>query len=197
MAALPTLATLADLKHSKVVFDDEDTAQVMLSRASAAVRDAAGTTITKATSTIRIATEASRRIELPGSPVRGINSVHLDGERVTFWYLLGSELWRDVPWQVQGAPPSVLEITYVHGHDVVPADIKSLVCSLTAAGLRAAEQGYDPARGLTYERIGDYQYGRVTGSDELLDPFQLPTATRQQLRKRFGTTRTFVTGSVR
>lgn len=113
------LATLADLTNSHVAFDDDEQALVMLERASAAIRDAAG---------------------------------------------------------------SLINVRFPR----VPADIVSLTCSLAAAGLAAAEGGYDPQRGLSYERFGDYQYGKTSGDGELLDPFQLPERTCRRLRKRFG-----------
>ena len=197
MAELPTLATLADLQASRVAYDDDSIALVMLERASAAIRDAAGTTITRATSTIRFATERSMMVELPVKIVTQIHQVLLNGEPVTDYRHIAGGLWLTRLWHETGATPGVIEVTLTHGLPTVPADIISLTCSLAAAGLAAAAGGYDPGRGITYERIGDYQYGKANGASELLDPFQLPDATRKALRKRFSGTRPYVIGSHR
>ena len=195
---LKPLANLKDLAAFNVDYDDETQARIALDAASSSIRNAAASVITKTTSTVQFATEASRRLELPARPVWAVKRVLLDGLLVAGWRLVGSHLWRDEPWQHAGDTPSVVEVTFTHGLAAVPSDIIALTCSLTAAGIAAMREGYDPKRGISYERIGDYQYGMTTGDQELLDPFQLPDATAQALAKRFrARSRTQVTGSVR
>lgn len=191
------LATTADLQDSKVDVSDGVAIAALLARASDAVRDAAGSSITRQTSAVTITTEASRRIELPARPVHAVLSVELDGIPVTDWALRGSALWRTTLWHHPSGIPSLLTVEFDHGWDEVPADVVSLVCSLVAAGLRAVEDGYDPKRGMSYERIDDYQYGMQSGDQEIIDPFELPERTKTALRRRFGPTRSIVSGSVR
>lgn len=194
--ALTPLAAVADLTARGIDTSDTDRINALLASASSAVRDAAGSAISRETSTVTLWTEASRRIELPARPVASVASVTLDGVAVTDYRLRGSALWRDCYWQLPHDTPGELEVTFTHGYATVPADIVDLVCSLVAAGLAAAEEAYDPKRGKSYERIDDYQYGMQTGGDELVSPMELPERTRAWLRSRFGTGST-VMGTVR
>ncbi|GAB3166625.1 hypothetical protein GCM10027059_25860 [Myceligenerans halotolerans] len=194
--ALTPLAAVADLQARGIDTSDTDRIDALLDEASSAVRDAAGSAISRSTSTVTLWTEASRRIELPARPVQAVATVTLDGVAVTDYKLRGSALWRDCYWQQPDKTPGELVVTFTHGYDPVPADIVGLVCSLVAAGLASADDGYDPKRGKSYERIDDYQYGMQTGDDELVSPMELPDRTRTWLRARFGTGST-VMGTVR
>ncbi len=197
--ALEPLAGVADLRARRIDTTDADRTQTLLTAASASIRDAAGCSITRATSTVRLWTEASRRIELPARPVHTVTAVVLDDVPVTNYKLRGSSLWRDTYWQHPGAIPAELVVTFDHGWDDVPQDIVDLCCSLVAAGLAAAanESGaYNPGRGIAYERVDDYQYGKTQGQDEIISPMELPERTRQALRTRFGTVGAVV-GTVR
>jgi hypothetical protein len=67
--ALAPLAEVASLEARGI--DTSNTARLyeLLDAASSAVRDAAGSAISRSTSTVTLWTEASRRIELPARPV--------------------------------------------------------------------------------------------------------------------------------
>lgn len=184
--ALAPLATEADLAALKIDTSDAATTVLLLASASSAVRDAAGVPISRKTSVATLLTETSRRIELPGRPVHTVSSVLLDGVAIDDYRLRGSGLWRlGCYWQLPGDIPGEVTVTMDHGYTEVPADIVTLVCSLVAGGLAAVENGYDPKRGMSYERIDDYQYGMQTGDDEIVDPFELPKRTKASLRARF------------
>jgi len=191
------LATVADLSaYTTVPSDKVDLADRLLASVSAAVREAAESTITRETSTITLWTEASRRIELPGGPVRSVDSVTLDGAPVTDWVLRGSSLWREAPWQRYGDMPHELVVTYDHGLDEAPEDVVQLVCMLVSAGL-AVDGEFGEDRGLASERIDDWQRSLTQGDAEIIDPTELPARTRDMLRDRFGGGRVRVVGTIR
>jgi len=192
--ALAPLASAADLTDRGITVTAGVTAQ--LAAASAAVRDAAGCSITRQVSTVTLWTEASRRIELPARPVRGVTSVTLDGVVLTDWHLRGSSLWRVTPWQAQGNIPSELVVTFDHGYDAVPADVVDLVCSIVGAGLASIAEGFKAHTGTEYESIDDYRTGYTKGADAVVSVMELPDRTKAALRKRFGSGGAMVVGTV-
>lgn len=189
--AIEPLATVADLADLGISVDDPTLAHSLLASVSADVREAAGSLITVATSTVEIATEASRRVELPARPVRDVSDVELDGaplvEGVDYVAHSGC-LWRlgGRPWHRYGDIPSVLKVTFTHGYDVVPADVVRTVCMYVAAGLAAAKDEFSGNRGLQYVGVDDYREGYLSGSDEVVDPAELTERTKRNLRARFG-----------
>lgn len=194
--ALSPLADTDDLTARGIDTTNASRVAALLNAASAAIRDAAGCAISRVTATVTLWTEPSRRIELPAKPVQSVSSVVLDGVPVTDYKLRGSGLWLNGYWQMPGDIPGELVVTFDSGYDPVPDDVVDLCCSLVAGGLAAAEDGYDPKRGMGYERIDDYQYGMATGDDEVVSPMELPESTRAWLRGRFAGGATVV-GTVR
>lgn len=203
MTALEPLATAADLSARGIPVDETDpdpTIAALLDAASAAVRDAAGSPISKVESTVTIAGEPSVRLDLPSRPVISVSAVSVDGVALTEgvdYVLRGDALWRlRGPWATRGAVPPQVEVTFEHGLPEVPADIVDLVCALVAGGLAAREDGYDQHRSLTYEAIDDYRRGFQQGDAGPVSPMELPARTRRWLRTRFGSGAAVV-GSVR
>jgi hypothetical protein len=187
--ALAPLAAKADLDARGIDTSDWSRSSALLASASSAVREAAGSQITKTTSTVTIWTEPTRRLDLPSRPVHSVTSVTLDGVVLVQdvdYFVRGSGLWRNCYWQGRNEVPGEVVVTFTHGLDEVPADLVDLVCSLVAAGTVAAEDGYDPKRGVTNERVDDYAQGRATGADEVVSPMLLPERTQAWLRNRFG-----------
>lgn len=181
------LATVDDLTARGIDTSDTDAVSAFLAAASAAVRNAAGSTITRQESAVTLWTEPSRRIELPARPVHGVSVVELDGEPVTDWVLRGSSLWRECRWQCPGAVPSELAVTFDHGFDEVPADVVDLVCSMVGSALAAADGGgYASTTGKTYESIDDYRVGFTVGADAVASVMEVPPRTAKSLRRRFG-----------
>lgn len=199
--ALEPLATVADLAALGIDTDDADLVDSLLISVSAAVREAAGVPIIRTASTVSLATEASRRIELPGAPIRSVTAVSLDGAPLTEGvdYVVRSGcLWRlGQPWHRHDEVPSELTVTYEHGFDEVPADIVRTVCLYVAAGINAAKDGFEGHRGLQYMSIDDYREGYLSGTDEVVDPAELTERTKADLRARFGGSGPLVIGSVR
>ena len=190
--ALPTLATIADLESRGVTVDpaEETAVAVFLETASAIIRDAAGSPISRTTGTITLAGTEGTRLHLPAGPVTVVSSVELDGSAVTDYRLTNGALWRSCGWQT-GCEPSEVAVTYTHGYDPVPADVVDLTCRLTARQLVALRDSGDGTgladRVLMQERIGDYSVMFANGStDQSFSDVELPAYMRARLFARFG-----------
>lgn len=194
--ALTPLAGMPDLlAHAPAGFSpDISKALAKLDAASDAVRDAAGSPITQAESTVRIvAAGCGSWLDLPGKPVVSVSSVTIEGEPVTGWRLLGSRLYRAGEW-AHGGPVEV-QVTMVHGFAEAPADVVALVCDfaiaalLNESGARAGvtSQGYS---------IDDYRENLAfdQGPHGTSSVIEIPAGTRAMLRQRFGAA-AFVTGA--
>lgn len=194
--ALTPLAGVPDLlAHAPAGFSpDMSKALAKLDAASDAVRDAAGSPITQAESTVRIvAAGCGSWLDLPGKPVVSVSSVTIEGEPVTGWRLLGSRLYRAGEW-AHGGPVEV-QVTMVHGFAEAPADVVALVCDfaiaalLNESGARAGvtSQGYS---------IDDYRENLAfdQGPHGTSSVIEIPAGTRAMLRQRFGAA-AFVTGA--
>jgi len=194
--ALTPLAGMPDLlAHAPAGFSpDMSKAWAKLDAASDAVRDAAGSPITQAESTVRIvAAGCGSWLDLPGKPVVSVSSVTIEGEPVTGWRLLGSRLYRAGEW-AHGGPVEV-QVTMVHGFAEAPADVVALVCDfaiaalLNESGARAGvtSQGYS---------IDDYRENLAfdQGPHGTSSVIEIPAGTRAMLRQRFGAA-AFVTGA--
>lgn len=194
--ALTPLAGMPDLlAHAPAGFSpDMSGALAKLDAASDAVRDAAGSPITQAESTVRIvAAGCGSWLDLPGKPVVSVSSVTIEGEPVTGWRLLGSRLYRAGEW-AHGGPVEV-QVTMVHGFAEAPADVVALVCDfaiaalLNESGARAGvtSQGYS---------IDDYRENLAfdQGPHGTSSVIEIPAGTRAMLRQRFGAA-AFVTGA--
>lgn len=191
--ALAPLADAAKLGLRGV--DTANTARVseMLAVASAAVRGAAGSPISETTSTVVLTgIWDGTHVPIPGPPIQSVATVTLDETALTDWKLDNGRLWRRCGWS-RCDEPSELEITYTHGLTEVPADIADLVCSLAAAGLNAALEGYAARTGVIAERIDDYSVQYAQGAEAVATVMELPRSTRRWLRARFGANTGMVT----
>lgn len=187
--ALAPLATVADLEARGLTVDVSETAVVgvYLGVASAAVREAAGTAISRTTSTLTVEGGAGQWLTLPGVPIVSVDAVTVDGRTVTDWRLRSGRLWRAAGWT--GCEPSEIEVTYTHGLVDVPEDIVDLVCRMAAAALvayRAEDGGAGLAatKEVTSERLGDWAV--TYGADGRITEMDLPGYWRERLAARFG-----------
>ncbi len=185
MALLP-LATPADLATRGVDVTNTDLALEMLAAASDAVRDAAGAPISRVTSTATLEGGRERRLRLPAGPVHEVTAVLLDGEPVTDWRLVSGSLWRASGWA--RLEPVLVDVTYDHGYDPVPADIVELVCDFATAGILNAGTGSHAGLTGDSERIDDYSHWRqfAAGDEATASAMEVPAGTRAMLRRRFG-----------
>lgn len=180
------LATVADLTARGV--DTSGTVWLdFLAAAQSEVRDAAGVPITRETFTAMLPGRCEQWLRLPGQPVVSVSTVLLDSTAVTDWKLVGGDLWRCDGWLARIDQPSVVTVTVTGGLLVVPPDIVDLVCSLVGLAVSNAAGGTYASRGdLTQMRIDDYSEGYASSSARTAGPLELPKATRDRLRARFG-----------
>lgn len=183
MADAP-LATLADMTARGVTVDpsEEGVVTTALATASAAVREAAGSPISRTTATVTLEGVPTSRLHLPGRPVVSVSSVAIDGVPVDDWRLVSDALWREDGW-CAGRGPSEVTVTYTCGLAAVPADIVDLVCRLAGQALVAHRSGDAMARAVSEERIGDYS---VTYADSETGTMTLSDFQRARLAARFG-----------
>ena len=187
--ALAPLATVDDLEARGLTVDPGEVGivNVYLGVASAAVREAAGTAITRTTSTLTLEGVPGQRLTLPGPPIVSVDAVAVDGRTVTDWRLRSERLWRAAGWS--GIEPSEVEVTYTHGLLSVPDDIIDLVCRAVAVAL-VAYRSEDGGTGLaadkeiTSERLGDWSV--TYGADGRVTEMELTQAWRDRLAARFG-----------
>lgn len=181
---LAPLATVADIAARGVTVDPSEVTVVntYLAVASTIVRDAAGSPISAAVSSIALEGDSATRLRLPGQPVTAVSDVAVDGVAVTDYRLTNGALWRSCGWSGACAP-AVVELTMTHGLDSVPADIVDLVCRLAVQALIAFRNGDLAPRQVDSERIGDYA---VTFSDAETGTMSLSDFQRNRLAARFG-----------
>lgn len=197
--ALTPLATTADLTARGIETSETGKVDAFLQSASDEIRHAAGVPITQETVTIEIPGVCDQWLHLPGQPVTSVSSVEIDGEAVTDYKLVGGHLWRRKGWQdastdsaffgvVWAWEPVNVTVALTGGLTEVPTDIVDLVCAMVGHALAESDDGGYASRGdLTSARIDDYseQYAG-TATTKLAGPMELPEATRQRLRARFG-----------
>lgn len=180
------LATVDNLVDRGIDVSDLTLANTMLEVASALVRGAAGSPISRETSTIRYTGwQSERYLRLAGLPVVSVSTVLVDGTAVTDWRLADGRLWRRGGWGVDDGPADV-DVTQVHGLLVVTADIVNLVCSYAAAGIAAAAEGFEAHAGKVAERIDDYSVQWAQGAESVASVMELPAGTRGWLSSQFG-----------
>lgn len=179
------LATRADLLARGINIPVGVDEQVFLEAASAAIRDAAGSPITRTIAKLQLPSTSEQWLSLSLSPVHAVSNVKIGNATVADFTFMGDRLWRAAGWQVT-AVPELVTADVDFGLTTAPDDIVDLCCSLAAAALAAVGEGYDPQRGLSNVRIDDYSESYFRGEDEIINPLALPTRTRDWLRSRFG-----------
>lgn len=106
-----------------------------------------------------------RELVLPAWPVVSVATVKLDGVAVaaTSYRRVGQSLFRELGW---GEPGGIVEVTYTHGYDPIPEDIRVVTLQMAARSLQ------NPL-GIRQEGIGSYSVtyagdGPGIGDDPLL-----------------------------
>ncbi|KUN99490.1 hypothetical protein AQJ84_11115 [Streptomyces resistomycificus] len=152
------MADLATLLGRTFTPEQEAQAQALLEQASAVVRAYLRQHITRATTTdtftMRRADPLLHRcggvVTLPQRPVVGIDTVSVNEVETSDWWQDGSDLLlRSWAWDgppVAHRPPQVT-VTYTHGWEEVPGDIKAIV-------LQAANRVIVNPGGLRSETVG-------------------------------------------
>lgn len=181
--ALPDLATTTDLSARGIT--PTDVHDVMLAVASSLVREAAGSPILEAESTVTLTAWDEQILRLPGLPVTAVETVEVEGVATTDYKLVDAYgLWSRALWGCSSEPTSV-EVTYTHGLPAVPPHIVQLVCDLAILGANAATDGAVDAR-VVAEKIDDYSVTFAEGAEAVASAMTLPTAVRVALARQFG-----------
>jgi len=178
---LSPLASTTDLSDRGVTTGNMTKA---LAVASAAIRDAAGSSISAGTSTVTVPAPGGRLLSLPG-PVTAVASVSLDGVTLsaTDYIAMGSGIYRSCGWGSCGPVPVV--VTYTHG-TAVPDDIVDLTCQLAIAWLRHTASGGGSTAGLSSVKIDDAAESYTDEAAGQVSPVYIPEVTRRWLAARFG-----------
>jgi hypothetical protein len=181
--ALAPLATAADLDVKGVEVTNTELVNLMLAAASSVIRDAAGSTISQATSTVSVLAPQGRWLTLPG-PVTAVTSVLIDGTAVTDWKLVGGMLWRSCGWAE--CEPVPVTVAFTHGLIEVPADIVNLCADLAKLGIEAATQDAVPAGVVSTSYTIDDYTERLQYAEDPRSLMELADVTKAWLASRFG-----------
>jgi hypothetical protein len=161
MTALPALATVADLATllgRTFTTEQELQAQALLDQASSIVRSYVRQDITRATTTDTftmrrtdpVLHRCAGAVTLPQRPVVDVTSVKVNDVETADWWQDGNELLlRSAAWNrppTANRPPRVT-VTYTHGWDDAPGDIKAIV-------LQAANRVIVNPSGIRSETVG-------------------------------------------
>lgn len=184
--SLPNLAASADLSARGVDISNTLLVSTMLSVASTLVRQAAGSPVLQATSTVTLwAMDFGPWLDLPGQPVTAVSAVTLDGTAVTDHKLIHGRLWRLKEYGYDGCTPVKVVVTMTHGLPATPVDIVQLVCDLAILGINTAKDGAVDPR-IVAESVDDYSVRFSPDAAAVASAMTVPAATRQSLRARFG-----------
>ena len=176
------LASIQDVRIFGVDITNTDLIDFLLESVSDGVRAAAGCPITATEVTVVREGSWDQNLLLPGSPIRQVSEVLMNGKPVTDWVLRQNRLWRSQGWSDSR---STIEVTYTYGLDEPPRDIVKLVATLVAAGVNEAANGLGTDRNLAYMSIDDYREGYKQGDNEIVDLTELPARSKAWLRERF------------
>ncbi|MFJ3201014.1 hypothetical protein [Streptomyces sp. NPDC086989] len=157
--ALPPLATAADLAAATQRTDlDPAAADLALASASAVIRSWTRQSITRVEDdvvTLRVLTP--EELVLPQRPIISVSQVRVNSLILVDWVLSGERLlrtggWRHLPGTTTYPDPGLVEVTYTHGYDEVPDEVRAVCLDLAAmsvtnpGGLRESERAIDDWR---------------------------------------------------
>lgn len=155
---MDALATVDDLEGrlGRVLTDAESVrAALLLDGASGAVRAYVGQDFTSAESTARLPVRR-RIVRLPQRPVAAVDTVvDVDGNEVSFTWLGDDrvEVPANVPdtwaWVPYRHGLQVVDVTYTHGYELIPAAVVDLVCAKVSRVLES------PSANVTAMALGD------------------------------------------
>lgn len=184
--ALPPFATAAELDAVTQSTVPVATADLALASASAIIRKWTRQDISLVADdvvTLRVLDECE--LVLPQRPVVSVTQVRVNSLVLQDWVLSGDRLlrtggWRRLPGTTTYPDPGLVEVTYTHGFDEVPDDVRAVCLDLASMSVT------NPS-GLRSVAIDDYSR---TFAAETLGTGTLSDAHREILRdyrKRFGT----------
>ena len=184
--ALPPFATAADLAAAMQAPVDSDAAELALASASAVIRRWTRQTITRVTDdAAQLRVIDCDELVLPQRPVVSVGEVKVNALVLADWVLSGDRLlrtggWRYLPGTSSYPDPGVVQVTYTHGWEDVPDEVKAVCLDLASSTLS------NPSM-LRQEAIDDYSRTFATESVGL----GVLSGTHKELladyRRRWGT----------
>lgn len=129
-----------------------------------------------------------RRVRLPSAPVREVIAVTVDGAACTQWRVVDGALYRTDGWVGCDDYVSV-QVTYRHGYDVAPGDLKSWAIALAVQAHASTKALGTLSPGAVQSvRIDDYSVSYATGGDASSagGGFTVPAAVAASLRAAYG-----------
>ena len=116
---------------------------------------------------------------LPGPPVLEVHSVRIRGGDGSWAFLPLGNGYQVSQGALAIAEPGLIEVTYTHGYQVIPADVKGCCLQLAAEHMAGAD-------GLLFERIDDY-------SSRVAEPGKSPGALMlAELAARYSSGRVYM-----
>lgn len=190
--AFTTVSDIEDTLGTTLTAAQQTQAGFLITAATGAIREAAGSNITETTATVELEGHNERKLHVPLQPLTAVTSVQIDGEAVTDWTQVGQALWRSYGW-TRGVlwRPAVVTLALTYGHATVPAPVRTLTEHLVAAGLAQTVDGtLGSPPNIAAEGLGEWS---VTYRDDgPVHVLQLPDDTRGWLRRTYGPATTTV-----
>lgn len=173
MGQFASSADLAALLRRTFSAADTAAANLVLDAVTGAIKAHTGQTIEKVTGDVaKLRGTWARELELPQWPVLAVSGIKLNGYTVPTgtWLLAANKIYRgnlpifNGPDEWGGdlwittwlGPAAIVEVTYDHGFETIPGNIKGLC-------LKAAARMFEGPDGATSETIGNYSYSRTEG----------------------------------
>jgi hypothetical protein len=153
--ALPPFATATELAAVMQAPVDSAAADLALASASAVIRKWTRQTITRVVDDVaRLRIVDCAELVLPQRPVISVSEVKVQALALNDWVLSGDRLlraggWRYLPGTSSYPDPGIVQVTYTHGFDEIPDDVRAVCLDLAASTLA------NPSM-LRQEAIDDY-----------------------------------------
>lgn len=186
--ALPPFATAAELAAVMQTPVDSAAADLALASASAVIRRWTRQTITRVTGdVVQLRAADCDALVLPQRPVVSVSEVKVQALVLTDWVLSGDRLlrtggWRHLPGTSSYPDPGIVHVTYTHGWDEIPDDVRAVCLDLASATLA------NPSM-LRQEGIDDYTRTFAAESLGLGGLSDSHKAMLGDYRRRIGTVR--------
>ncbi|MFD5795601.1 hypothetical protein ACFWIO_19085 [Streptomyces diastatochromogenes] len=186
--ALPPFATAAELAAAMQAPVDAAAADLALASASAVIRKWTRQTITRVADDVaQLRVIDCDELVLPQRPVESVSEVKVHALVLNDWVLSGDRLlrtggWRYLPGTSSYPDPGIVQVTYTHGWDEIPDDVRAVCLDLAASTLA------NPAM-LRQEAIDDYTRTFAAESLGLGGLSESHKAMLGDYRRRMGTAR--------
>lgn len=184
--ALPPFATAAELAALVQAPVDAAAAELALASASGVIRRWTRQSITRVVDdVVKLRAIDCQELVLPQRPVASVSEVKVNSLVLNDWVLSSDRLlrtggWHRLPGTTTYPDPGLVQVTYTHGWDEVPDDVRAVCLDLASATMA------NPAM-LRQETIDDYSR---TFASETLGSGSLSEAHKILLgdyRRRVGT----------